>query len=64
MCLTPIDESKTNTQLFVITNVIFPNLPCFFLALAVILNVDKWIYFELRIEALINAGKKAVDEMA
>lgn len=63
MCLTPNDTRYTNVHSYVISNVLLPNFPALFLALAVILNVDKWIYFELRILAFIRVGKKAVDEM-
>lgn len=45
-------------------NVYLPNLPAFFLALAVILNVSKWIYYLLKIWAFISVGKKAVEELA
>ena len=41
------------------SNAFFPNLPAFFLALAVILNVNKWIYFLLRVLAYVNIGKRA-----
>jgi hypothetical protein len=42
---------------FACSNTFFPNLPSFFLALSVILNLDKWIYFELRIISLIRIGE-------
>lgn len=41
----------------------FTNLPAFLLALAVLLNVNKWIYFELRIFAFIGVGKLASQQM-
>jgi hypothetical protein len=38
-------------------------MPSFFLAIAVLLNVNKWIYFELRIFAFIGVGKLASEQM-
>lgn len=46
------------------SNAFIPNLPAFFLALAVLLNVNKWVYFELRIFAFIGVGKLASQQIA
>ena len=35
---------------------IFTQLPAFFLANAVILNLNKWIYFKMKINAFIKVG--------
>lgn len=48
---------------YTITATYLPNLPALFLALAVLLNVNKWIYFELRIFAFIGVGKLASKQM-
>lgn len=59
-CLMPMVQPCPdcfNVETFVVANVYLPNLPAFFLALAVILNVNKWIYYLLKIFAFINVGK-------
>ena len=48
-----------NNQVDQCLTALIPNLPSFFLALAVILNLNKWVYFQLRICAFIRIGKKA-----
>jgi subtilase family serine protease len=50
-------------QTYACTTATIPNLPSFFLAIAVLLNVNKWIYFELRIFAFIGVGKLASEQM-
>ena len=43
--------------------VIFTSLSTLFLALAVLLNMNKWIYFTLRIQAQINIRQYEIAEM-
>ena len=42
---------------------VFPTIPCLFLALAVLLNINKWIYFTLRIQTNINIREFEISEM-
>ena len=53
------DNGQNYLQSYACSAATIPNLPAFFLALAVLLNVNKWIYFELRIFAFIGVGKLA-----
>ncbi len=42
---------------------IFTSMATAFLALAVILNINKWVYFTLRIQAQINIREYQIAEM-
>jgi hypothetical protein len=57
------DTNYTNFPGFACSNAFIPNFPSYFLALAVILNLSKWTYFELKILAFIKVGKQATDEL-
>ena len=45
-----------STKSYTCTSSFFSQMPAFFLAIAVILNLNKWIYFKLRISAFIKVG--------
>ena len=42
---------------------IFPTIPTLFLALAVMLNINKWVYFTMRIQCHINILKFKITEL-